>query len=125
VTTTDASLVPPLLVACLCAQWCGTCGSYRSVFDQSLAEFKPGQLQAVWVDVEDHDETVGALDIENFPTLLIARGDEVLFFGTALPHAATLVRMVRSALEGSLQAPPPLAEVQGLPARIRAMAPLG
>lgn len=119
--TADPSSPSPLLVACLCAQWCGTCGSYRAVFDQALASFEGGLLQPAWVDVEDHDEAVGALDIENFPTLLIARGDEVLFFGTALPHAATLVRMVRSALDGSLQTGRHPDEVEGLPARIRAL----
>ena len=29
-----------LLVACLCAQWCGTCREYRSAFDR-LAETHP------------------------------------------------------------------------------------
>lgn len=118
----DASV--PLLVACLCAEWCGTCRDYRPLMTQALAPFEPGSVTAAWVDIEDDDEVVGTLDIENFPTLLIARGDTVLFYGTVTPHAQTLTRLVQQAVQGSLAAPsvPPgdAAEVASLPARVRA-----
>jgi thioredoxin 1 len=42
-------------------------------------------MRFVWVDIEDESELVGDLDIEDFPTLLLARGGRVLFFG---PRAA-------------------------------------
>jgi len=73
-----------------------------------------------WVDVEDESELVGELDIEDFPTVLIARGDEVLFFGTVMPHAQTLDRLVRSALEGApaLAAETLLPDVRALPGRL-------
>jgi thioredoxin 1 len=108
-------------VACLCAQWCGTCRDYRSVFDQALSGIDHHLLRKAWVDVEDHADALGNLDIENFPTLLIARGDEVLFFGTVMPHAATLARMVRSALDGSLPPGPTDAESIALPGRVRTL----
>ena len=108
----------PLLVAGLCAAWCGTCRDWQPVFDQQAQAFT-GRADFAWVDVEDHDEVMGHVDVENFPTLLIARGDEVLFFGTITPHVHTLARLVQSALQGDLK-PVRDSEVAGLPQRVRA-----
>ena len=108
----------PLLVACLCAQWCRTCDAYR---DTLLA------ARFLWIDIEDESDLVGDLDIEDFPTLLLARGDAVLFFGPILPHAQTIDRLLRGAVAGEL---PPLSpdalapDVRALPARLRAHATL-
>ena len=107
----------PLLVAGLCAQWCGTCRDWQPVFDEQSRSFS-GRVDFAWVDVEDHDEVMGHVDVENFPTLMIARGDEVLFFGTITPHAQTLARLVQSAVNGDLK-PVHNAEVEGLPQRVR------
>jgi thioredoxin-like negative regulator of GroEL len=117
----------PLLVACLCAQWCRTCDAYRDTLvgiRDALALSHPGDaLRFVWVDIEDESELVGDLDIEDFPTILLARGASVRFFGPLLPHAQTLDRLVRSALAGDL---PPLSgaalapDVHALPARLGA-----
>lgn len=82
------------LVACLCAAWCGTCTTYKSDFDQLAAQF-PAKSFA-WIDIEDHAELVDELDIENFPTLLIQRGDEVAFLGTMLPDVSQLRRLLLS-----------------------------
>jgi hypothetical protein len=98
----------PLLVACLCAQWCRTCDAYQatlaSVRDATAAsaagEAVPPRF--VWIDIEDEADLVGEIDVENFPTLLVARGHDVLFFGTVTPHAGTLERLVRGALAGTL-----------------------
>ena len=109
----------PLLVACLCAQWCRTCEAYRDTFAATHAGLErghPGATRFAWVDVEDESELVGELDIEDFPTVLIARGDEVLFFGTVMPHAQTLDRLVRSALEDA-----PAVTADALPADVRAL----
>ena len=77
-----------LLVACLCAEWCGTCRSYRATFTE-LAARHP-ECCFVWVDVEDHADALGDFDVENFPTLLVQRGSDVLFFGPVLPHAGVV-----------------------------------
>ena len=116
----------PLLVACLCAQWCRTCDAYRDTLaatrDAMRRGHPDGAMRFVWVDIEDESELVGDLDIEDFPTILLARGDQVLFFGPVLPHAQTLDRLVRGALDTEL---PPLAasalaeDVRALPARLR------
>jgi len=87
----------PWLVACLCAAWCGSCRDYRATFE-SLARERPG-LRFAWVDIEDESDALApfGLDIENFPTVLIARGAELRFLGTLLPHAATLRRTLDAA----------------------------
>lgn len=82
------------IVACLCAAWCGTCASYRAAFD-GLAARHPDKT-FVWIDVEDQADVVGDLDVENFPTLLLQRGDTVAFFGTMLPDAAVADRLVQA-----------------------------
>ncbi|HEX6703852.1 MAG TPA: thioredoxin family protein [Albitalea sp.] len=108
---------PPLLVAGLCAQWCGACRDWQPLFERQARAFT-GQADFAWVDVEDHDEVMGHLDVENFPTLMIARGDEVLFYGTITPHEQTLVRLVQTALEGGMK-PVDDDELDGLPQRVR------
>ncbi|MEO5696369.1 MAG: thioredoxin family protein [Burkholderiaceae bacterium] len=93
-----------LRVVCLCAQWCGVCREYAAVFDQVRAALGT-RCEFIWVDVEDEADLMDSVDVENFPTLLILRGDAVAFFGMVTPHAGTLTRLVQSALDGAL--PPP------------------
>ncbi len=81
-----------LLVACLCAQWCGTCRDYRQTFDE-LADAYP-RMCFVWIDIETHADRFDDLDVENFPTLLIEDDDTVRFFGTVLPHKGIAERML-------------------------------
>ncbi|MCA1860440.1 thioredoxin family protein [Janthinobacterium sp. HSC-3S05] len=81
-------------VACLCALWCGTCGSYRATFEE-LAARHPDTV-FVWIDIEDQADVVGDLDIDNFPTLLIQHEDNVAFFGTVLPDGSLAHRMVQA-----------------------------
>jgi hypothetical protein len=50
----------------------------------------------LWVDIEDHADLVGDLDVENFPTLLIQRHEHVAFFGTMLPDANVANRLIES-----------------------------
>ncbi|PHV51664.1 thiol reductase thioredoxin [Janthinobacterium sp. BJB301] len=85
---------PRWTVACLCALWCGTCGSYRATFEE-LAARHPDTV-FVWVDIEDQADVVGDLDIDNFPTLLIQHEDNVAFFGTVLPDGGLAHRMVQA-----------------------------
>ena len=86
-------------VFCLCAQWCGTCREYQPIFDQLASQWP--DVRFVWVDIENHDDLLGDLDIENFPTLLIADAQgHARFAGTVLPHAETLQRMCQAALAG-------------------------
>lgn len=85
------------VVACLCAGWCDVCKQYRAGFEALAAEF-PGQ-QFVWIDIEDQADLVGDLDVENFPTILMQRGDLVAFYGTMLPEPRQVARLLSAQLE--------------------------
>lgn len=93
----SAASASSVLVACLCAGWCTTCEAYREVFAQSAREHPAARF--MWVDIEDESDRLGdaALDIENFPTLLIVRDGEPCFYGTVLPHGGTVSRLVEAA----------------------------
>lgn len=95
---------PVLLVACLCAAWCRLCESYRTTFEAAAARH-PGH-SFVYVDIEDQADLLQALDVENFPTLLVAEGASLRFLGVITPQPETLERMLRAAEEGNL---PPVA----------------
>ncbi len=89
-------------VACLCAEWCGTCRDYRPLFEQ-VAAGHPAVV-FTWLDIEDEAELLGELEIGTFPTLLVGEGNRLLFAGALLPHAATLTRLL-AGLEGQGAAP--------------------
>lgn len=81
-------------VACLCAGWCRACESFRPIFDQHAVDAP--QAAHRWVDIEDEADSIGDLDIETFPTLLIARNGTPLFFGPVLPQAASISKLLAS-----------------------------
>lgn len=87
------------VVACLCAGWCDTCSSYRASFDDLAARHPDKRF--VWIDIEDQADVVGDIDVENFPTLLIQRGDTVAFFGTVLPETRLADRLIHAQTEKS------------------------
>ncbi|HMA09565.1 MAG TPA: thioredoxin family protein [Ramlibacter sp.] len=81
-------------VICLCAEWCGTCREWRDPFAQAAAAHP--DLRFGWVDVEDEAAAMGDVDIETFPTLLVASGGRPLFFGPILPSGPQLSRLLAS-----------------------------
>lgn len=78
------------LVACLCAQWCDTCCNYRAGFEALAGQYPDSDF--LWVDIEDDAAWAGDFDIENFPSIVIQRGDAVLFAGVVLPQHGHLQR---------------------------------
>ena len=86
-------------VACLCAAWCDVCRNYRAPFEE-LAARHPDQ-HFLWIDIEDQADIVGDLDVENFPTLLIQRGDLVAFFGPVQPDQGLAERLLLAQIEKS------------------------
>jgi len=108
------------LVACLCAAWCRTCDDYRPVFDALAREFGP-QARFVWVDIEDDEAVMSGVDVDDFPTLLIAHDDTMKFFGPVLPHLGTAQRLIQAAMHDELAVLDD-AQLNGLAARVRALA---
>lgn len=89
------------VVVCLCAEWCGICREYRDGFKEVARQFPA--LLFYWLDIEDHADHLGDLDVENFPTLLIKRRQWTLYFGTMLPTPSHLRRTLESFLEQSAE----------------------
>ena len=85
---------PQLQVACLCAEWCHTCVAYRPGFLALAREFPHARFR--WIDIEDEADEVGDLEVENFPTLRVTRGEAVLFHGPMEPMHAQLRRLLES-----------------------------
>jgi thiol-disulfide isomerase/thioredoxin len=110
-SNSNANPQEALLVACLCAEWCGTCKDYTALFHSLRAEF-PGAIFR-WIDIEDESELVDPIEVENFPTLLIATGGQARFFGTITPHIETLKRLIQSHAEntGASRLPPAVQEL--------------
>ena len=79
-------------VACLCAAWCGVCREWLPQFT-AQARAHPA-MRFAWVDVEDEDDAMGDVDIQTFPTLLVARGDEVMYLAPIPPFANQFTRLL-------------------------------
>ncbi len=91
----NGSMNPPVLdIVCLCAAWCGTCGAYAQVF-QALQQAWPGH-RFRWIDIEDEADLVGEVDVETFPTWLVAHQGRVLFAGPVLPRQSDAQRMLEA-----------------------------
>jgi thioredoxin-like negative regulator of GroEL len=96
----------PWQLICLCANWCGTCRDYRPQLLHEAARH-PG-VRFAWVDIEDQADAMGDIDIETFPTLLIAQGHRVRFLGPVLPSTGAIGRLLESLREDETRvtAPP-------------------
>jgi len=105
-------------VACLCAAWCGVCREWLPQFT-AQARAHP-HLRFAWVDVEDEDETMGEVDIETFPTLLVARGDRVLYLAPIPPLGTQFTRLLARLQAQQSPDPGVPSEADELLARLRA-----
>lgn len=89
-------------VVCLCAAWCGVCRDWDGIFRSLAADFPDTHF--AWIDVEDDDEAMGDVDIETFPTLLVAQAGTVHFFGPVAPAAAQVRQLLERLREPARQA---------------------
>jgi len=114
-----------VLVACLCAQWCGVCRDYRQRFDEARDRVQRDhpQVQFLWIDIEDEADLLNPVDVEDFPTLLLARGAQPRFFGPLTPQVQTLVRMIDTQALNANASALTSADMVALVARIRATYP--
>lgn len=91
------------LVACLCADWCDTCREFRATFD-ALSE-RHANVWFRWIDIEDEADLLDDIEVDNFPTIVIQRGADVLFLGTTLPKAAIVERQLVVLQSGTAAVP--------------------
>jgi thioredoxin reductase (NADPH) len=106
-----------LVVVSLCADWCDTCKQFRSAFE-AIARTRPS-ITFIWLDIEDDSAVAGDIDVENFPTLAIYRGDAVLHFGVSLPHEGTVARLVDEMAERTSAVSNAPEEVRELPQMLK------
>jgi thiol-disulfide isomerase/thioredoxin len=83
---------PALIVACLCAQWCGVCREWRPSFE-ALATHYP-QARFVWIDVEEAAETLDDGEVDNFPVLAVQRGAWLLHCDVLPQQPGTWARLI-------------------------------
>jgi thioredoxin 1 len=119
VTASDA-LSRPLLVVGFCAAWCDTCGDFLATFDALAGARRDAAF--VWLDIEDDADLAGDIDIENFPTLAVFDRGRPIHFGTSLPQAS-IVRRLLDSLDATSRTIAADAGIAGLPARLAAMTP--
>lgn len=90
----STDVLPIRWVICLCADWCGVCRDYKAVFNKVSAGHATSRF--AWLDIEDDAHWVGEMDIETFPTLLVADSQGVFFLGPLTPHVVTVSRLLTS-----------------------------
>ena len=110
---TDLTGRNELLVACLCAAWCDTCTEFRGTFDKLAASNH--DVRFVWLDVEDDSALLSEIEIENFPTLAVFRGDKPLFYGVTMPQEGVVARTLESLNRADRDAIEVPEEIAGLP----------
>jgi thioredoxin-like negative regulator of GroEL len=99
-------------VICLCAEWCGVCRDWRASFERAAAEHP--RMRFAWVDVEDEAEVMGDVDVETFPTVLVAAAGQPVFFGPVVPAAGQFTRLIASLVEAGATPAGVSTEVSGL-----------
>jgi thioredoxin 1 len=107
----------PLVVVSLCAAWCDTCNEFRASFER-IAEARPDAVFA-WLDIEDDSDACGDIEVENFPTLAIYRGNVLLHFGVSLPQEGAVARLVDEMATRTAGAADAPEAVRRLPAALR------
>lgn len=101
-------------VVCLCAAWCGTCREYEATFAE-LQQALP-QHRYRWIDIEDEADFVGDVDVETFPTLLVAWQGQVMFAGPVLPRLGDAQRLIEVQQHQAERGQVPSAALLNLPA---------
>lgn len=116
-TPTDSPPSPAWQVICLCADWCGVCREWKAAFAEAASAHP--QVRFEWVDVEDEAEAMGEVDIETFPTVLVAHGRRACFLGPVLPSAGPLSRLLESLMADPLSPGRPGSAADALLSRIQ------
>lgn len=91
-----------LTIWCLCAEWCVICREFKPTF-LNLRSVHP-KHQWRWIEIEDHDEELSDIELQGFPSIVIASSTgQWCFAGTIEPRIDTLLRIVRSSMSGAMR----------------------
>ncbi|MDR0770364.1 MAG: thioredoxin family protein [Burkholderiales bacterium] len=94
-----------LLAVCLCAEWCTVCRDFKKAY-HALAQQHPETLFA-YLDIEDDEAFIGALELDDFPTLAVFRGDALIHFGVVKAKGDNIVQLLRRLVTAPSLTPPP------------------
>jgi thiol-disulfide isomerase/thioredoxin len=84
------------VIACFCAGWCKSCRGYHADLAR-LARAYP-KIAFFWIDIEEHADLMGDLDIDKFPSILIQYRNMVTFFSCITADIGQLERIMGSLL---------------------------
>jgi thioredoxin reductase (NADPH) len=73
----------------------------------------------VWLDIEDDSDICGDVDVENFPTLAIFHGDQLLHFGVSLPQEGNMARLIAQYARHGAPAVAPTAALTRMASQLR------
>jgi thioredoxin 1 len=80
-------------VFCLCAEWCGVCRTLRPELEALRLE----GFRIYWIDIEEHADALDAIEIDTFPTVIVANGSgTICFAGVMEPHIVHFEKLLRS-----------------------------
>lgn len=91
----------PWRVAVFCADWCRVCREFVPQLQRSLGG--RDDVRLLCLDIESFPDEEDLLDIENFPTLLLADAQgRARYAGAVLPKVAAVEQLIDSAARGRL-----------------------
>ena len=82
------------MVVGLCAARCHVCRDFEPQFRLLAAELPEDRF--VWLDIEDDEAIVGAIDVDDFPTLAVFDQGRPVFFGVCVPRRAAMRSLLRA-----------------------------
>jgi len=80
-----------------------------------------GRVEFLWIDIEDQADILDDIDVENFPTLLIAKPGQVYFWGPVLPHASNASNLINRIILADHNATSVTSDIIELELRLRSL----
>ena len=80
-------------VYCLCAAWCGSCRTIKP----ELEGLSTDEFHLYWVDIEDHADALGDVEILAFPTIVVTNTQgKIHYVGSIEPRLSHLKRLLHA-----------------------------
>ena len=104
------------LILILCAAWCGTSTTFKSVANELALLFTNATF--IWLDIEDDCTVAGEIDVANFPSIAVFRDGVPVHYGVSLPHQGVVKRLLKALLTNPIQQADVPEEVAELPQKL-------